>query len=93
MPEPISSPVVCSKCGKELDTEGYPKWCRSCRTKYHGSYINMRTARGEQRGFTAGVEETKTILAQEFERLGSGSFSGYEIGKLIRQAPGPKIEG
>jgi len=44
----------------------------------------------ERKGFRAGVEAMRELLAKEFEQIGSGGFNGYEIANLIRQVPGPR---
>lgn len=43
------------------------------------------------RGFAAGVKEMRDYLAAQFERMGSGAFTGYEIAEMIRRAPGPAL--
>lgn len=80
------------RCSNVLDTEGYPKWCKACRKTYRAAYDDMQLSRKERAGFAAGVRQTKEILAAEFDRLGSGNFSGYEIAALILQAPGPTLD-
>jgi hypothetical protein len=45
-----------------------------------------------QKGFHKGIAAMRNLLAQEFEKLGSGNFSGLEVAALIRQAPGPQKE-
>lgn len=72
-----------------LDTAGSPPWCKTCRAKYQRDYKAMRAEMSESRGFAAGVSAMRAYLAAHFERLGSGSFSGYESAHLIRQSRGP----
>lgn len=83
---------LCTKCGATRDREGYPKWCKACHKAYKDEREDLILAREEKKGFAAGVRQTKETLAAEFERLGSGSFDGYEIAGLIRQAPGPLLD-
>lgn len=45
-----------------------------------------------QKGFHKGIAAQRELSAREFEKQGSGSFTGYEIAALIRQMPGPQKE-
>lgn len=83
------TPATCTKCTGPLDTEGYPKWCKACRAKHRREYEATKKEMSETRGYAAGVSAMKGHLAGHFERLGSGSFSGYEVAALIRQSKGP----
>lgn len=76
---------ACSKCEEPLDTTGYPKWCKSCRAKHRREYEEVR----KKLTFGEGIAAMRELMADEFDRLGSGKFSGYECADLIRQAPGP----
>jgi hypothetical protein len=44
----------------------------------------------ESRGYAAGITAMRSYLADQFNRLGSGAFTGHEISKLIQQAKGPQ---
>ena len=46
----------------------------------------------ERKGFQKGIQAMRELLISEFDKQASGSFEGYEIARLIAQAPGPKIE-
>lgn len=74
------------RCENMLDTEGSPKWCKKCRAKYQREYQALQPELAEKRGHARGVTALRTYLVGEFERLGSGTFNGYEIAELIRQA-------
>lgn len=76
----------CSKCGNELDTTGLPKWCKRCRNAYQKE--NRETKEG--RDFRRGAESMRRVLAGEFDRLGSGSFTGAETAHLIMGCPAPE---
>lgn len=78
----------CSKCEDALDTTGYPKWCKGCRAKYKRDYDKTK----ENLTFGEGISAMRELLVGEFDKLGSGSFSGYEIAQLISQAPGPMLD-
>ncbi len=80
--------AACSKCQEPLDTAGYPKWCKSCRAKYKRGYEDAK----EKLTFGEGVAAMRDVLADEFERLGTGSFQAYECADLIRRAPGPILD-
>ena len=82
----------CSKCSGPLDTSGYPLWCGACRKTYNKEYESTRETLNAARGFRQGVEGTKTVLAGEFEQFGHSSFTGQEIGQIIRNAPGPSFD-
>jgi len=79
----------CSKCGQDLDTEGYPLFCKSCRAKYQREYQQQRKQLVESRGYSAGITAMKFYLAGRFAALGSGSFTGNEVAHLIMQSKGP----
>lgn len=79
----------CSKCSGPLDTSGAPLWCKSCRAQYQRDYKAIREEMSESRGYASGISAMREHLSKQFERLGSGTFSGYEAAQLIRQARGP----
>lgn len=80
----------CSKCNKELDTTGYPLWCKSCRAANKREYEATKKEMQESRGYAAGVAAMRAYLADNFARYGSaGSFNGNEIAHTIRTVPGP----
>jgi hypothetical protein len=80
------------KCTNPLDTEGSPKWCKSCRAKYRREYEALKAGMNQTRGFARGAEAMRKMLSGEFERHGSGGFSGYEIAAMIEACPLPKAE-
>jgi hypothetical protein len=80
----------CSKCNATLDTIGYPKWCKACRANYRREYEDEKQERLGKKGYARGVEDLRDLLAGEFDRLGSGNFSGAECAYLIRQVPAPR---
>ena len=82
---------LCSKCSSQLDTEGYPRWCKNCRATYKREYEALKADRASGKGFLRGIEALRETLAGEFERLGSGNFTAYEVAHLIRQTPAPKM--
>lgn len=79
----------CSKCSSELDTSGYPQWCKVCRAKYKREYDETKAKLTESRGYAAGISAMRAFLYTRFDRLGSGSFSGREIADIIARTPGP----
>jgi hypothetical protein len=86
--------VKCAKCG--IRPAGAPagqggnKWCNECRAQWQRDYQDTRITMANNKGFYEGVKAMRDLLAQEFERLGWGAFTGDEIALLIRQAPGPR---
>jgi len=90
----LTTPTItlCSRCTAELDTTGTPHWCRTCRAKYQREYASLKKEMAESRGFAAGVAAAKQYLADQFAKQGSGSFTGYEISRLILQSKGPQSD-
>jgi hypothetical protein len=86
--------LMCSKCGKNprADSSSTSPWCKECRTEYQRNYVAGLKKQNAEQSFARGVAATKRLLAQEFARLASGGFTGFEIANLIMQAPGPKFE-
>lgn len=82
---------TCSRenCGKPLDTSGYPRWCKACRSSYKTQYAALQKEMSETRGFAAGISAMRECAADLFSEYGSGQFSGYEIEQMIRSMPGP----
>jgi gentisate 1,2-dioxygenase len=82
---------ACSKCAGPLDTSGYPLWCRKCRAAHKREYETVRKDLLESKGFVAGREAMRDVLAREFDAQGSGKFTGTEAARLILNAPGPTV--
>ena len=80
----------CSRCENLVEHDGYPKWCKECKTKWQKEYRAIKEAMAEGKGFIGGARAMQDVLASEFDRLGSGTFPGYEIADLIRNCPVPK---
>ncbi len=82
----------CRKCGKILDTEGSPRWCKVCRAKYQREYKDIVKEMTESRGFAAGMTAMREYLVANFARYGTqGSFTGAEIAAVIQRAKGPAV--
>ena len=81
---------TCSKCHQRPKAKSHD-WCNECKAENQQRYQFDRDNMLERRGFVAGVKAMRDVLANEFERLGTGSFSGSECGDLIRRAPGPQV--
>lgn len=91
----LASPsVMCSKCGERprADATSTNPWCLECKAEYQREYVAKLKKQNAEQAFARGVAGMKKVLAAEFDRLGSGSFDGYEIAALIRNAPGPKFD-
>jgi len=72
-------------CGKDLDTSGYPLWCKACRSKHRNAYNATVKDMSESRGFAAGVSAAKDFLAREFEgKIRGAMISGNEAARLVR---------
>jgi hypothetical protein len=79
-------------CGKPLDTTGYPLWCKRCRADHRKAYNATVKEMSESRGFAAGVQATKDLLASEFANSIRGiQISGFEAARLVRACRGPFI--
>lgn len=82
---------ICTKCESDLDTTGYPLWCKACRAKHKREYEATRKEMTESRGFAAGVTAMREYLAVNFRQYGTaGSFTGLEIAQTIMSVRGPQ---
>ncbi len=81
---------ICSKCEADLDTNGFPRWCRKCRLAYKREYQALKAEMAETRGFAGGIEAMRTFLAERFEVYKIQRFSGPEIADVIRRCEAPK---
>ncbi len=90
----VSETVLCSKCelNPRADPDGTNPWCNPCKTKYMKEWTEMRLKRTGDQAFVRGAEAMRRMLVSEFERLGIGQFTGYDVGRLIRGAVAPKQE-
>lgn len=83
---------MCSKCKK--NPVAYPDsknpWCKECRAEAQKAYLETKEGMAEGKGFALGVAACRAEWSEHFEHQRSGSFSGYEICDLIRQAPAPQ---
>lgn len=84
--------LLCSRCSKDLDTEGSPNWCKACRAKYQREYKELIAKRTSERAFNAGVEAMRQTLAMEFSRHGRVMLSGQEVAFAINNSPRPQIQ-
>jgi hypothetical protein len=91
--EPVIATPLCSKCGirPRVNPTSSNTWCKQCREDSQRDWQEGKLARKQKAGFALGVRKTKELFANEFRRLGSGYFDGYEIARLIEQAPGPSF--
>src|ERR1700684_213797 len=76
----------CGQCGQPLDRNGSPKWCKSCWARYQREYQALKGEMAEGKGFARGVAAFRTMLIENFNRLGTGTFAGDEVAALIAQA-------
>lgn len=85
--------VLCAQrgCGKPLDREGEPRWCKSCWARYQREYQVLKLDRSERKGFVMGREAMRKIIAEEFVRLQAATFRGAEIATLVLNMPGPLV--
>lgn len=82
----------CSKCSGDLDTTGYPRWCKSCRAEWKREYLQVKAKMEREAAFFRGVDSDRTMLAVEFARLGNAMLSGTEIAHAISFAPRPNYK-
>jgi hypothetical protein len=82
----------CTKCSEELDTTGYPLWCRKCRAAHKREYEQTRKEMYTNQAFLTGARTMRQSLAVAFDGLGGGQFSGGEISDLILRAPLPTTD-
>lgn len=89
---PAEVSATCSRCSKELDTEGSPNWCKACRAKYQREYKDLIARRSSEKAYNAGVEAMRQTLALEFSRIGKAILTGREIAFAISHAPRPTMQ-
>ena len=83
----------CSRCEKDLDTTGYPKWCKACQAAYRREYRSLQGEMAETRGFAAGVSAMRDHLTNRFSRAPLASFTGAALVDWLRKEPGPRLPG
>lgn len=76
---------LCTKCNDNAATDTH-QWCNSCKATYQREYMQTIKKLNTEQSHARGVQQLRSFLILEFERLGSGAFTGYEIAELIRQA-------
>lgn len=91
MPETQIAPK-CSKCSKDLDTEGTPKWCKACRAEYRREYDALRVEKSDRAGWHKGVAAAREYFATQFAKNPGAMLKAYECANWIRSAPGPKLD-
>lgn len=89
LPAAASEVKMCTKCSVTPATEKH-QWCKPCKAAYQREYEGLKGEMAEKRGHFKGVEAFRGVLVTEFDRLGSGMFSGTEIASLIQQTPAPQ---
>lgn len=81
----------CSRCDNALDTEGYPRWCSSCRKAYKREYDQTRKEMGEGKGFLAGAEAMRLSLLGRIGSIHPGIMTNYgAIQEWLRKFPTPR---
>lgn len=95
--QPRSATEKCTQCKvNDLDTEGYPKWCKSCRARYKREQRVLESYRTETKGLAIGYRRGKDDMRQaaieHFERFRYAHFSGYEISKMLAIIPDPILQ-
>jgi hypothetical protein len=90
LPAQMGAERPCSKCAGELDTAGYPLWCKKCRAANKREYEATKKEMQESRGYAAGVSAMRDYLVKQFAGFGgSGDFSGNDVAKMIQTCRGP----
>ena len=79
----------CSRCEADLDTNGYPKWCRKCRAKYRREYDSLKRQMSETRGFAAGCSAMRQAVRARFMHWPTAMISGSEVSAQVQTMPGP----
>jgi hypothetical protein len=88
--EATETAVVCTKCGANLDTEGYPKWCKSCRSKYRREYDATKETMIEQQAFARGARAMQSQLMVEAFKAHPGGFVVWgQVQSWIASQPTP----
>lgn len=85
---------TCSRCEGELDTTGYPRWCKKCRAtnqrEYNRTIREMSETRGFAAGFAAGAAAMRVKIVSHCQGLGSGRFPGAMLAGWIAKLSNPK---
>ncbi len=81
----------CSKCEGQLDTTGYPKWCKSCRAKNKREYEATKKEMSETRGFAAGVSAMRQLLCDELRGRGPAMYKASDLYNWARTCKGPEL--
>lgn len=81
--------ALCSRCEADLDSAGYPKWCKKCRAKYRREYVDLRAQMQETRGFAAGVSAMRAAVVTRFAHWPRAVFSGSEVVTQVQTMAGP----
>lgn len=84
---------LCSKCGdNEARPHGTPRWCQNCVTLNNKKNAEVKLVREHGRGFTAGAQAMRDMLAQRFRKTGSVKYSAVEVAGLISEQPVPRLD-
>jgi hypothetical protein len=60
--------LKCGKCGDNLDTTGYPLWCKSCRAKYKREYEETKSGMVEHSAYLRGADAMRAKLLEEISK-------------------------
>jgi len=81
----------CSRCESDLDTDGYPLWCKACRAKYNREYRDLQRQMGDGRGFLAGVEAFRRAALEKLAAMPPGGMLRvFETSRWLQDLPAPK---
>lgn len=82
---------LCTKCGGDLDTKGFPLWCKKCQNVYRKQYYAVLKERAQKNGVAAGMQLMREFLAEQFKKYTIQKFSGPEITYIIQTASNPPL--
>lgn len=82
---------TCSLCDAELDTTGYPLWCKACRTSKKKALKEAHEQMATGKGFAAGAEQMRRAMVDQLAKLNPAALTNFnEIMLWIRDFPSPR---
>jgi cytochrome c5 len=82
---------TCSLCEQPLDTNGYPLWCRACRTTKKRALKQAHDEMSTGRGFAAGAEVMRRELLSGLGAMAPmGMLRVKETSDWIASFPTPR---
>ncbi len=82
---------TCSLCDAQLDTTGYPLWCKSCRTLRKRALKEAHAQMATGKGFAAGAEQMRASQIAKLDEMASwATLEVRDVITWIREFPAPR---